>query len=81
MAAVDLFSMTPADASSLSAKQLCEELERRGLRPSGFLFEDATTLQRIFDAEFSKERAEREQAAEAAAAAAQAAEAERRRQE
>lgn len=46
----------PPDASQLSAKQMIEELERRGLKPTGFPADDARLLQKAFDAEFEAHR-------------------------
>lgn len=60
--------MKPVDAGQLSAKQLIEELERRGLKPTGFPADDCRLLQKAFDTEFEAEKSERLRAhAEAAA--------------
>lgn len=42
-------------AASLSAKQLQDELDRRGLRPTGFTTQDARLLQGYLDAEYDAE--------------------------
>jgi hypothetical protein len=55
--------LAPADASRLSAKNIEVELERRGLRATGFLGEDAAALQKVFNAEFAEEQLERHAAA------------------
>lgn len=39
--------LKPNDASELSAKQLTEELERRGLKPTGFPEDDIKLLQKV----------------------------------
>lgn len=49
----------PPSAYDLSSKALLEEMEKRGLRPSGFADEDTKTLQRAFDMEWEGEREER----------------------
>ena len=46
-------------ASQLGAKQLTDELERRGLRATGFSGEDAQRLQVALDAEYDAEQAAR----------------------
>lgn len=46
-------------ASELSAKQLVEELERRGIKPTGFPEDDIKKLQRALDDEFDAEKEER----------------------
>lgn len=68
-----------ADAARLSARQLSDELERRALKPSGFLPQDVAILQAAYDAEFAAECSERAAAFEAERAAQLAAEVEERR--
>lgn len=51
--------LRPQDASVLSSKQLQEELEKRGLKISGFADDDVKLLQKAFNAEFERDRAEK----------------------
>lgn len=51
--------LRPQDASILSSKQLQEELEKRGLKISGFADDDVKLLQKAFNAEFERDRAEK----------------------
>lgn len=51
--------MQPPQASELSAKQLVEELERRGLKPTGFPEDDIKKLQKALNEEFESEKEER----------------------
>ena len=72
--------LPPVEASRLSAKQICDELERRGRTQTGFLGEDILALQAIFNAEHAEECAERQRRFELDQAAAIAAEEARQRQ-
>lgn len=55
----ELEELRPQDASSLVGKQLAEELEKRGLKVSGFADDDIKTLQRAYNAEFERDRTEK----------------------
>ncbi len=59
-AAEELEELRPQDAAALSSKQLADELERRGLKVSGFADDDIKTLQKAYNAEFERDRAERQ---------------------
>ena len=48
--------MVPPDASTLSAKQLAEELIQRNLKPTGFPEDDIKLLQKHLNAEFEAEK-------------------------
>ena len=52
------FEMTRPEASQLGPKQLCDELERRGIRPTGFTEDDVKLLQRFLDEEYEAEQAD-----------------------
>lgn len=54
-----LEELRPQDASSLAGKQLAEELEKRGLKVSGFADDDIKSLQRAYNAEFERDRTEK----------------------
>ena len=43
-------------ASSLATRQLAEELEKRGMRSTGFPDDDARRLQVAFDAEWERDK-------------------------
>lgn len=49
----------PPNAKDLSSKALVEEMEKRGMRPSGFPDEDIKALQKAFDSEWEGEKEER----------------------
>jgi hypothetical protein len=51
--------LRPQDASILSSKQLQEELEKRGLKISGFADDDVKLLQKAFNSEFERDRAQK----------------------
>jgi hypothetical protein len=51
--------MRAPDASGLSAKQLVEELQARGLKPTGFPEDDIKLLQKQLNAEFEAEKADK----------------------
>ena len=48
---------TPQIAMSLATRQLAEELEKRGMKSTGFPDDDARRLQVAFDAEFERDKA------------------------
>jgi hypothetical protein len=54
-------------ASSLATRQLADELEKRGMKVSGFPDDDARRLQVLLDAEWEATKAERMKEARAAA--------------
>lgn len=54
-----LVDIGPPNARDLSSKALVEEMEKRGLRPSGFADEDIKCLQKAFDLEWEGEKEER----------------------
>ena len=60
----------PTEATHLSTAVLREEMESRGLEPSGFFSSDCALLQKAFDAEFIAETGARAAAEEARKAAA-----------
>ncbi len=45
-------------AAELSARQIVEEMERRGLKPTGFVEDDTKKLQVVLDLEFETDKAE-----------------------
>lgn len=56
VASADMEEPMPLDASQMSTKHVADELEKRGLKASGFASEDISVLQKALNAEFERDR-------------------------